>query len=139
MKCFLLFIAGGLLFGASALGIGYLLWPDDTLVQGGTAFGLTFFPAAMTLAWVLRSFRSSPEMQLLASLGSSMVRMAVALGGGFMLTSAQAETFTVSFWYWLVLFYLGLLGFEIGILVRQPQTAGPAPQKIVEPIHKPAA
>ncbi len=130
MKSFFLFVAGGLLFGAASLGIGYAAWGDDALLQGGIAFGLTFVPAAATLAGVLRSYRANPEMQLLASLGGSGARMAVALGGGFLLTSSQPETFTIAFWYWLMLFYLGLLAFEITLVVRhQPVVEGKPPQR----------
>jgi hypothetical protein len=128
MKSFLLFIGGGLLLGAVSLGIGYRMSGEDALVQGGTAFGLTFLPAALTLGGVLRSYRANPEMQLLASLGGSGARMAVALGGGFLLTSAQSEWFNGAFWYWLLLFYLGFLGFEITLVVRlHPAAADAAP------------
>ena len=37
----------------------------------------------------MASFRSAPQLQLLASLGGSGVRMAVALGGGLLLTQTQ--------------------------------------------------
>ena len=60
-------------------------------------------------------------MQLTASLGGSGVRMMIALGGGYLLTNAQPELFGSNFWYWILLFYLGLLAFEITLLVqRQP-------------------
>lgn len=119
MKNLVVFIIGGLAVGAIALGVGYFTWGDDAVTQGATAFGLTFVPAALTLAWVLYSNRSTPEMQLLASLGSSGVRMAIALGGGFLLTNAQPEIYSTPFWFWLVLFYMVLLGFEIALVIRQ--------------------
>lgn len=128
MKSLILFVVGGLLFGAISLGIGYWSAGQETLIQGGTAFGLTFIPAAGTLAWVLYSYRSHPEMQLLASLGSSGVRMAIALGGGLFLTQAQPQNFGVPFWCWMVLFYLVLLGFEITLVVRQQPTINGSPQ-----------
>jgi hypothetical protein len=128
MKCLLLFICGGLLFGAAALGIGYWLGNQDTLLQGGVAFALTLVPAAVTLAWVVFSYRSAPEMHLLASLGGSGVRMAIALGGGFFLTNTQPQLFDTLFWCWLVLFYLVLLGFEVALLVRQQPKLNGSPQ-----------
>jgi len=117
MKTLGLFISGALAFAAVTLGFGFSIWNQEVLVQGGAAFALAFVPAAITLAWVVFSYRSAPEMQLLASLGGSGVRMAVSLGGGLLLTNAQPQVFDTPFWYWLVLFYLVLLGFEITLLV----------------------
>jgi hypothetical protein len=128
MKCLLHFICGGLIFGATALGIGYWLGNQDTLVQGGVAFALTLVPAAVTLAWVVFSYRSAPEMRLLASLGGSGVRLAAALGGGYFLTTTQPQSFDTPFWCWLLLFYLVLLGFEITLLVRQQPKLNGSPQ-----------
>ena len=119
MKRLLLFVGGALLFGAVALGMGYLVWENDALVQGGTAFALAFIPAATTLAWVIYSYRATPDMRLLASLGGSGVRMMISLGGAYFLTNAFSETFTTEFFYWLALFYLVLLFFEMGLLVQQ--------------------
>jgi hypothetical protein len=127
MKTLLQFVSGALLFGAIALGIGYAAWQDDVLVQGGTAFALSFVPAVLTLGWVLFSYRAAPEMQLLAALGGSGFRMLVALGGGFLLTTTRPETFDRPLWIWLVVFYLTLLGFEIALLVRQQPKLNGAP------------
>ncbi|MSU77850.1 MAG: hypothetical protein EXS16_07110 [Gemmataceae bacterium] len=121
MKCVGLFVGGSLLFGAVAIGIGVAIGGTGILLEAGIAFALAFVPAAVTLAWVVVSYRSTPEMQLTASLGGSGVRMMIALGGGYLLTNAQAELFGPNFWYWILLFYLGLLAFEITLLVqRQP-------------------
>lgn len=128
MKSVLLFAAAGLLFGAIALGVGLSLWPDSALVQGGTAFALTFVPALLTLTWALFSYRSAPEFQLMASMGGSGIRMFVALGGGFLLTQSQAETFGASFWFWILTFYMSFLAAEIAVIVRQqPKTEQAAP------------
>ncbi len=128
MKSLAVFIVGGLLFGATALGIGYTVDGTDSLRQGGTAFGLTFVPAAVTLAWVVYSYRADPHMMLLASLGGSGLRMAVSLGGGYYLTQALPQQFDGAFWCWLVLFYLVLLTFEITLLVRQANKVSVAPK-----------
>jgi hypothetical protein len=121
----LLFIVGALLFGAAALGVGYILWGEDALVQGGAAFGLAFVPAAGTLAWVLWSYRREPELRLMASLGGSGVRMMIALGGGYFLTNTYPETFGFEFFSWLTLFYLVLLFFEMGLLIQHDKTNQP--------------
>ena len=122
MKPLLLFIVGALLFGAVSLGLGYLVWEDAALIQGGVAFGLAFVPAAATLAWVIWSYRTVPDMRLIASLGGSGVRMMIALGGGYVLTNTYAETFKVEFFFcWLAWFYLVLLFFEMALLVQQDE------------------
>ncbi|MBI3822580.1 MAG: hypothetical protein HY289_07870 [Planctomycetes bacterium] len=119
MKSLLVFVVGALVFGAISLGIGYAIAEQDALIQGGVAFGLAFVPAVGTLAWVVFSYRSVPQMQLMASLGSSGVRMAIALGGAWYLTSTQPQTFDTALWAWLLWFYLVLLAFEITVLVWQ--------------------
>src|ERR1022692_4821817 len=119
MKSLVLFRSGAWLFGTLALGIGYWVGGEETLFQGSVAFGLAFVPAAITLAWVTYSYRSTPDMKLLACLGASGFRMAIVLGGAYFLTSSQPQTFDMTFWSWLILFYLVLLAFEITILVRQ--------------------
>jgi hypothetical protein len=128
MKKLVVFASGALLFGAAALGVGYIVWGQEALVQGGTAFALAFVPAILTFAWVVLTHRSVPEMQLLASLGGSGIRMAIALGGGYLLTATQPQLFDGPFWSWLILFYLGLLGFEITLLVRQQPALNGSPQ-----------
>src|SRR5438045_641695 len=101
MKSFVVFFLGSLVFGGASLGIGYWLGGAEMLVQASAAFALAFVPAAATLAWVLASFRGTPELQLLACLGSSGARMAIALGGGWLLTTNQPHAFDVAFWAWL--------------------------------------
>lgn len=118
MKSVGLFVGGSLLYGAVALGLGFALAGEDILLEASIAFVLAFVPAAATLTFVVVSYRSTPDMQLTASLGGSGVRMMIALGGGYLLTNAQPDYFGPGFWYWLLLFYLGLLAFEITLLVR---------------------
>jgi hypothetical protein len=128
MKSLVLFITGAILFGALSLAAGYALWDVEALVQGGAAFALAFVPAAGTLAWVLYTYRTTPQLQLMASLGGSGLRMAIALGGGLLLTSEQPQMFHSPFWGWLAWFYLVLLAFEITVLVRQlPKLNGAGP------------
>ncbi len=119
MKSLIFFVVAAVVFGAVSLGLGYWLAGDDTLVQGATAFGLAFVPSAGSIAWVVYTYRSDPNMRLLASLGGSGVRMGIALGGGYFLTNTQPQWFGGEFWYWLIWFYLAFLGLEITLLVRQ--------------------
>jgi hypothetical protein len=128
MKKLLVFVLGSLAFGLVSLAIGYAIWEQDALIQGGAAFGLAFVPGVLTFAWVVLTYRSAPETQLLAGLGSTGVRMAIALGGGYLLTAAKPQLFDMPFWSWLILFYLGLLAFEITLLVRQQPKLDGTPQ-----------
>jgi hypothetical protein len=128
MKKLVVFVLGSLAFGAISLATGCAIWDVDVLIQGGAAFALAFIPGVLTFAWVVFSYRSAPEMQLLASLGGTGVRMAIALGGGYLLTAAQPQRFDMPFWAWLILFYLGLLAFEITLLVRQQPKPNGTPQ-----------
>lgn len=128
MKSLLLFVAGSLAFGAASLAAAFLMLEWESFVQGAVAFALVFIPAASTLAWVMYSYRSTPDMQLLASLGGSGVRMGIVLGGGMVLTSSLPDAFDRPFWAWLVLFYLVMLGFEITLVVRRQPKLNESPQ-----------
>jgi hypothetical protein len=119
MRSLVQFVVLGLTFGAIALGLGFILWGEDALIQGGTAFGLTFVPAVATLAWAVFSYRTSPEMQLMATMGGSGVRMMISLGGGFLLKQSQPHIYDVSFLFWLLVFYLTFLATEIVVVLRQ--------------------
>jgi hypothetical protein len=118
MKMLLVFIAVCLAVGAAALGAGYAIAGESALIQGGTAFALAFVPATATLAFVALSYRGAPDMRLMASMGGTGIRMAIGLGGGYFLTSSWPETFGIAFWYWLLVFYMGMLAFEITLIVR---------------------
>jgi chromate transport protein ChrA len=128
MKSLVLFLGGASLFGALALGLGYLIAGEEMLLPGSVAFALAFVPSAVTLAWITFSYQAVPDMKLLASMGGSGIRMAIALGGGYFLTTSQPQNFDTTFWYWLLLFYLTLLALEITLLVRQQPEIDGSPQ-----------
>jgi hypothetical protein len=128
MKRLLVFLAGSTLFGIAALGLAYAMGGTEHLIQAATALGLTFVPAAVTLGWVLWSYQSDPGMMLLASLGASGIRMAVALGGGYFLAQVYPNDFDTPFWLWLALLYPVFLAFEIALLVRQDPKLNGAPK-----------
>jgi hypothetical protein len=126
MRSLVPFLIFGVTFGAVALGFGFLVWGGDALIQGGTAFGLTFIPAVATLAWAVFSYRTSPEMQLMATMGGSGVRMVISLGGGFLLKQSQPHIYDVSFLFWLLVFYLTFLATEIVLVLRQQPKPDPS-------------
>jgi len=96
-----------------------LLGGDGATLQTLAALGLTLVPALATLLWAAWAFRNSPEMQLLAVLGGSFFRMAIALGGAWFLLRAFPEAFDESLWVYLIVFYLAILSLEVGALVYQ--------------------
>jgi hypothetical protein len=121
MKRLRLLTAGTLLFWGVLVYPGVLLFGNSALAHSLAALGLCLIPALVTLAWTSRGLQSSPEQQLVAVLGGTGVRMAVALGGGLGLQAFQPELFTDLFWGWLAAFYFFTLAFEIVLLVARPQ------------------
>jgi hypothetical protein len=75
-------------------------------------------PALATMVWATSAWRHAPDMQLLAALGGSGVRLGATLGVGAFLYFKYPETFTTAFWGWVILYYLVLLGLEIFLIVR---------------------
>jgi hypothetical protein len=88
------------------------------LIQSGVALALSLVPAVATLIWADRVWKNSPEMQLLAALGGSGVRMAIVLGVGACLYFQYPETFSAAFLVWLLIFYLVFLALEMTLLLR---------------------
>jgi hypothetical protein len=118
------FASGALLLGGLVLPATALLGGQLLLVQVAAAYLLTLVPAFLTLVGTSWAFQSAPDLQLLAGLGGSMVRMALALGGGLALRFGYPEAFGgVAFWLWLAGFYFVFLTLEIALLVRGPLPA----------------
>jgi hypothetical protein len=88
------------------------------LLQSGVALALSLVPAVATLIWADRVWKNSPEMQLLAALGGSGVRMAIVLGVGAFLYFQYPETFSAAFLVWLLVFYMVFLALEMALLLR---------------------
>ncbi|MFO0969012.1 MAG: hypothetical protein U0793_25955 [Gemmataceae bacterium] len=120
-------IGGGIGLWAVAFLPCRLLVGESALAQSLAALGLTLLPALATLLWAGWAFRNSAEMQLLAVLGGSFVRMALALGGAWILMRGYPGVFDSTLWFLLIFFYLGMLGLEIGALVGQVKRDTPAP------------
>jgi hypothetical protein len=101
---------------------GWLFWGSSVWVHSLTALALCLMPALATLAWALK-IGGAPEMQLVAILGGSGVRMAVALGGGLLLHETLPELFANTFWLWMVLFYMFILVIETILVVKNKQNS----------------
>src|SRR5262245_21162469 len=107
------------------IGLGLILlapawwWLGESVVlESGVALSLCVIPAAGTMVWNDLAYRKSPEMQLLAVLGGSGVRLGVALGVGALLYFQCPDEFSAVFWGWLILFYLVLLALEIALIIN---------------------
>ena len=98
---------------------GWLLWGDAALLHSGVSLALCLVPAVITFA-MIRRFATTPDERLMATLGGSGVRMGASLGIGLLLHVKMADAFPAVFLYWLLVFYLVILGLEVGLLVRQP-------------------
>jgi len=122
-------IGGAVLLWAALIYPGWRLQGDEALVQSLVAMGLCLIPAAATYIWAMRAFRGAPADQMMAMLGGSAFRMILVLGVGYFLTQTWPETLTLAFWYWVLIFYMFVLGIEIRLLVKanavQDAVAGP--------------
>src|SRR4051812_33595085 len=100
--------------GVAVVAVGPALWygVGDVLLLAGAAVGVCLTPAALTLAWSSWASRGSPERQLLAVMGGTVVRMLVVLGAGMVLFQAVPALHRTSFWIWVIGFYLTTLTIE---------------------------
>src|SRR5437879_13591307 len=94
------------------------LWVGDAVwLQSLAALVLCLLPAWATLLWTVKA-GNAPEKRMVAVLGGTGIRMAVALGGGLALVTALPTMFSSVFWIWLVVFYMFILTFETILVVR---------------------
>jgi len=127
MKNLLILTGLPLLLWAVLLYPGWLLFGDPVVLHSGVALALCLLPALATMAFAQRR-GLTPEGRMLAGLGSSGVRMGIALGIGFLLFRQMPDRFPLPFLYWLLIFYLTILGLEVGLLVRQARTVTELPE-----------
>ncbi len=118
MKRLLVMILAGLGLWAVLLGPGWLLFGEVIFPQSAAALAITLISAVATMAWVNAVGRQAPEVQLLAFLGGTGIRMGLGLGLGAWLSFQYPDTFTLVFWGWVLIFYLFLLTLEVTSLVR---------------------
>ena len=98
MKSLVLFAIVAILFGAVSLDSGYAIWADEGPSRAARLFVLrSFRPAAGTLAWVALSFRTDPEMRLMASLGGSRHPHGYCPWWWIFFTSADPQHFDAAF------------------------------------------
>lgn len=91
---------------------------ENAVLQSSVALAICLIPALATMLWANHVGQHAPDMQLLAALGGSGIRLGATLGVGTILYFQYPETFTAAFWGWVGLFYLVLLGLEVFLILR---------------------
>jgi hypothetical protein len=94
-----------------------LLWGDAAAVFSGVAALLCLVPMAVTLVWSYRAFHGSPEKQLAAVLGGTVLRMLFVICAGLALCQLHPYFNGRAFWIWVVVFYLFTLTLEMVLLL----------------------
>jgi hypothetical protein len=115
-------VAGTLAFWLVVVVPARLLWGDSAVLFSSVAAALCLIPTAATLPWTQRSFRGTPEQQLLAVMGGMGVRMAFVVAVGMVLFHGFSEFNYQRFWLWIIFFYLFTLALEMVLLVKSAPT-----------------
>ncbi|HJT76815.1 MAG TPA: hypothetical protein VJ739_06395 [Gemmataceae bacterium] len=121
----------GLVLGAALLWLllalpARWLWGDAALRLSLAALGLCLAPGLVTVALGAWVKRRPAEEQMLVLLGSTALRMAVVLAGGLALFFRAPGFHEASFWGWVLVFYLGTLALEMGLLLKARSAPGPS-------------
>jgi hypothetical protein len=120
VKGLVLLVATPLLLWGALIYPGWLLWGDRAIRESAVALGLCLVPAIVSYLLSLR-WANTPDKQVVAVLGGSGLRMALALGGGFLLYHRLPDWFSATFWVWMGLFYLSILALETALVLRNKQ------------------
>jgi hypothetical protein len=91
---------------------------DLAVFQSGAAALICLLPTTLTLVWGNWAQYQSPEQQLLLVFGGTGARLLIALSlalAGYILIGGLHS---ISFWVWLLAFYLFTLVLEMVLLAR---------------------
>jgi hypothetical protein len=124
MRRALILTAVGVVLWAVLIGPALSWFGEIALLHSTVALALSLVPGVATMLLADAAWRRSPDLQVLAALGGSGVRMALALGIGLVLFFGYRQTFGAVFLAWLMIFYLVLLGVEVMLLLQPAQTQG---------------
>ena len=117
-RLFLLLVGSATFWLLVALPARMLGGGNAAVLYSGTALLLCLLPMAATLVWTEYALRQSPEQQLVAVLGGTGVRMAVVLGGAWLLfASVPFYREHAGFWIWVLVCYLFTLALEIVLML----------------------
>ena len=127
MRRALILTVSGLALWALLIGPALWLCGAQAWIESVVALTLCLVPAVVTMLLAEAAWSKSPDLQVLAALGGSGVRMALVLGLGAILYYRFPETYTPVFWGWLLIFYLVLLAVEVMFLLRPSGASGDGP------------
>jgi F0F1-type ATP synthase membrane subunit c/vacuolar-type H+-ATPase subunit K len=119
MKNLAILVGAPLALWGALLYPSWRLWGDEAILHSCVALALCLVPAVVTFV-AIQQLTMTADTRLLATLGATGIRMGIVLGVGLLLHTEKPETFSAGFLYWLLVFYLVILGLEVGLLVRQP-------------------
>jgi hypothetical protein len=100
----------------------YLLDGERGALMCSVAAALCLVPAIASFG-LCKAFGGSPELRLLAALGSTVLRMAFVLAVGMVLFFTVEEFQLGRFWVWIVVLYLATLTLEVVLIVRDANAA----------------
>jgi hypothetical protein len=118
-----------------------MLWADQRdslLVCSLAALALCLVPSVLTFLWANWGLQQAPDQQLAAVLGGTGVRMFFVLGVGLLLSTTvpYLREYQLTFWLWVLLYYLATLALEI-VLLMWAQAAAPKANQTGSPTPPP--
>jgi|SRR6266478_2325106 len=110
-------VLGSLAFWALLAYPAFRLGTVHALTNSAIACGLCLLPAFLTLFLAYITMDRKPQDQLWIVLGGTGIRMGTVLGLGLALCWLDPRFQQISFWAWVLVFYLFTLGLEVALLV----------------------
>jgi hypothetical protein len=110
-------VSGSLAFWALLAYPAFRLGTVRALTDSAIACGLCLLPALLTLLLAYITMGRKPQDQLWIVLGGTGIRMGTVLGLGLLLSWLDPHFQQISFWAWVLVFYLFTLGLEVGLLM----------------------
>jgi hypothetical protein len=90
------------------------------VAYSAVALALTLVPAVVVLVLAGSLDGSSPQQTTLIVFGGTGLRMVFVLGGGLLVYTQVPYFRQISFWIWLLVFYLYTLTVEVLLLRQKP-------------------
>jgi hypothetical protein len=117
--------------------LAYPAWrlggPESFLACSVSAL-LCTIPACINLLWGARFSLLKPTERFRWMLWAKMVRLVFVLGGGFALYQLVPQLEKLSFWIWVLVFYLPALTLETMLLL--PRAGSNAPGSLGQPLER---
>ncbi len=117
------FLAGAAAVWAITFAVGCVLWSDragSLLACSLAGLLLCLIPTTLTFLWSVWGLKQTPDQQLAAVLGSTGLRLFFVLGLGLLLgtTVSYLREHQLTFWLFVLFYYLTTLALEMVLLVR---------------------